>query len=113
MLVYDALKMHLFFAIDEISLVYRPEKSWWTFSSLSWIKEGTWGQEIPAKDMMDNLTEVEDENGKKKIERWGDHRYLIMYLNAGHESSGHITMWAAVFLQHHPEIFKKAKEEKE
>jgi cytochrome P450 len=32
-----------------------------------------------------------------------------MYLNAGHESSGHITMWATVFLQENPDIFAKAK----
>nr|CAD1831097.1 unnamed protein product [Ananas comosus var. bracteatus] len=36
-----------------------------------------------------------------------------MYLNAGHESSGHITMWATVFLQENPEIFKRAKAEQE
>jgi ent-kaurenoic acid hydroxylase len=39
-----------------------------------------------------------------------DHRYiLIIYLNAGHESSGHITMWATVFLQENPDNFAKAK----
>ena len=64
------------------------------------------------KDMMDNLMEVEDENGKKlSDEEIID--ILIMYLNAGHESSGHITMWATVLLQQHPEIFKKTKVEKE
>ncbi|XP_020244103.1 ent-kaurenoic acid oxidase-like isoform X2 [Asparagus officinalis] len=64
------------------------------------------------KDMMDNLIDVEDENGAKLTdEEIID--ILIMYLNAGHESSGHITMWATVFLQKYPEIFKKAKEEQE
>ncbi|KAK9144442.1 hypothetical protein Sjap_004345 [Stephania japonica] len=60
------------------------------------------------KDMMDNLMDAEDENGEKlSDEEIID--VLIMYLNAGHESSGHITMWATWFLQEHPEIFKKAK----
>ena len=63
----------------------------------------------PAKkDMMDNLIDVEDENGR----RLNDEEIidiLIMYLNAGHESSGHITMWATVFLQENPDIFEKTK----
>jgi len=61
-----------------------------------------------AKDMMDALVDVEDENGRKL----GDEDVIdimLMYLNAGHESSGHITMWATYFLQRHPECFKKAK----
>ncbi|KAF8412527.1 hypothetical protein HHK36_000495 [Tetracentron sinense] len=64
------------------------------------------------KDMMDALMEVEDENGRKlNDEEIID--VMVMYLNAGHESSGHITMWAAVFLQEHPEFFQKAKAEQE
>ncbi|KAJ3672619.1 hypothetical protein LUZ60_007340 [Juncus effusus] len=64
------------------------------------------------KDMMDNLLAVKDEFGRKLTdEEIID--VLIMYLNAGHESSGHITMWAAVFLQENPHIFQKAKEEQE
>ncbi|KAJ8565731.1 hypothetical protein K7X08_008307 [Anisodus acutangulus] len=60
------------------------------------------------KDMMDILLEVEDESGRKlNDEEIID--VLVMYLNAGHESSGHITMWATHFLQKHPEIFRKAK----
>lgn len=61
-----------------------------------------------AKDMMDALIDVEDENGRKL----GDDDIIdimLMYLNAGHESSGHITMWATYFLQRHPEYFQKAK----
>jgi len=59
-------------------------------------------------DMMDRLIEAEDERGR----RLDDDEIidvLIMYLNAGHESSGHITMWATVFLQENPDIFAKAK----
>ncbi|KAL6644766.1 hypothetical protein ACP70R_016374 [Stipagrostis hirtigluma subsp. patula] len=65
-----------------------------------------------SMDMMDRLIEVEDEHGR----RLDDEEIidiLIMYLNAGHESSGHIAMWATVFLQEHPEIFAKAKAEQE
>ncbi|KAA8520367.1 hypothetical protein F0562_014623 [Nyssa sinensis] len=64
------------------------------------------------KDMMDALLEVEDENGR----RLNDEEIidvLVMYLNAGHESSGHITMWATLFLQQHPEFFQRAKAEQE
>ncbi|EXB70679.1 Ent-kaurenoic acid oxidase 1 [Morus notabilis] len=64
------------------------------------------------KDMMDALLDVEDENGRKLTdEEIID--VLLMYLNAGHESSGHTMMWAVVFLQHRPEIFQKAKAEQE
>lgn len=57
---------------------------------------------------MDALLHVEDENGRKlNDEEIID--VLLMYLNAGHESSGHIIMWATVYLQKNPEIFQKAK----
>ncbi|KAJ4804068.1 hypothetical protein LUZ62_016634 [Rhynchospora pubera] len=65
-----------------------------------------------SKDMMDHLLDVKDENGRRLTdEEIID--VLIMYLNAGHESSGHITMWATVFLQDNPDIFRRAKEEQE
>ncbi|KAF2322015.1 hypothetical protein GH714_005694 [Hevea brasiliensis] len=64
------------------------------------------------KDMMDALMDVDDENGRKLTdEEIID--VLLMYLNAGHESSGHVTMWATIFLQEHPEFLQKAKEEQE
>ncbi|KAL7120831.1 hypothetical protein ACP275_02G146400 [Erythranthe tilingii] len=64
------------------------------------------------KDMMDSLLSAEDENGRKlSDEEIID--VLIMYLNAGHESSGHTTMWAALFLQKNPDVFKRAKAEQE
>ncbi|KAK6918116.1 Cytochrome P450 [Dillenia turbinata] len=69
-------------------------------------------QPIVKKDMMDLLVDVEDEKGR----RLDDEEIidvLLMYLNAGHESSGHITMWATILLQEHPKIFRKAKEEQE
>lgn len=60
------------------------------------------------KDMMDALMDAEDENGRRLID---DEiiDVLVMYLNAGHESSGHITMWATLLLQNHPDVFKRAK----
>ncbi|KAI4332918.1 hypothetical protein L6164_017788 [Bauhinia variegata] len=68
------------------------------------------GKYSGAKDMMDNLMDVEDEN-KTKLEDQQIVDVLIMYLNAGHESSGHTTMWAAFYLEKYPEVFQKAKEE--
>ncbi|KAM7259077.1 hypothetical protein ACFE04_014818 [Oxalis oulophora] len=69
---------------------------------------------IPRKrrDMLDILIDVEDENGRKLCD---DEiiDVMVMYLNAGHESSGHTMMWAALLLQQHPECFQKAKEEQE
>lgn len=68
-------------------------------------RENPWS---PKKDMMDQLLDAEDESGR----RLDDEEIidiLVMYLNAGHESSGHITMWAAVFLQNNPQMFQKAK----
>lgn len=60
------------------------------------------------KDMMDNLLDIKDENGRQlNDEEIID--TLVMYLNAGHESSGHISMWAAVLLQENPDIFRQAK----
>ncbi|XP_019159860.1 PREDICTED: ent-kaurenoic acid oxidase 2-like [Ipomoea nil] len=64
------------------------------------------------KDMMDRLMDVKDENGRE-LDDEEIIDVMLMYLNAGHESSGHITMWATVFLQSHPEAFKKARAEQE
>lgn len=60
------------------------------------------------KDMMDCLLDAEDENGKRLTnEEIID--VLLMYLNAGHESSGHTMMWAVNFLQENPDVLQKAK----
>ncbi|CAM8899450.1 unnamed protein product [Rhodiola kirilowii] len=64
------------------------------------------------KDMMEYLLDIKDENGKGLTDE-DVIDILLMYLNAGHESSGHITMWAADLLQAHPDIFHKANEEQE
>ncbi|GMJ14515.1 ENT-KAURENOIC ACID OXYDASE 1, cytochrome P450, family 88, subfamily A, polypeptide 3 [Hibiscus trionum] len=64
------------------------------------------------KDMLDALIDVKDEKGAT-LDDEEIIDIMLMYLNAGHESSGHTTMWAAVFLEQHPEFFKIAKEEQE
>lgn len=60
------------------------------------------------KDMMDLLIEAEDENGG----RLDDEEIIdiiLMYLNAGHESSAHALVWVILFLHEHPEHFLQAK----
>ncbi|KAL5795165.1 hypothetical protein ACOSP7_003759 [Xanthoceras sorbifolium] len=64
------------------------------------------------KDMLDALLNVEDEKGRK-LDDEEIIDILLMYLNAGHESSGHIIMWSTVLLQQHPEFLAKAKAEQE
>ena len=60
------------------------------------------------RDLMDLLLEAEDETGRKLYdEEIID--IILMYLNAGHESSAHATMWATLFLQQNPEYYQKAK----
>jgi len=58
--------------------------------------------------MLDNLIDVKDENGRV-LDDEEIIDLLLMYLNAGHESSGHLTMWATILMQEHPEILQKAK----
>lgn len=60
------------------------------------------------RDMLDALLDVKDEFSRRLTdEEIID--LLIMYLNAGHESSAHTTMWATLFLQKNPDTFNKAK----
>ncbi|KAJ4831308.1 hypothetical protein Tsubulata_039667 [Turnera subulata] len=64
------------------------------------------------QDMMDMLLEIEDENGK----RLDDEEIIdliLMYLNAGHESTALAMMWATLFLEQNPEYLSKAKAEQE
>lgn len=64
------------------------------------------------KDMMDSLMDIVDDKGR----RLDDEEIidaLVMYLNAGHESSRHASMWAALFLQKNPDILQKAKAEQQ
>ncbi|XP_024026528.1 ent-kaurenoic acid oxidase 2 isoform X1 [Morus notabilis] len=64
------------------------------------------------KDMMDLLLDVEDDDGRKlDDEEIAD--VILMYLNAGHESTAHATLWAILFLYEHPEYLQKAKAEQE
>ncbi|KAH0974274.1 hypothetical protein GBA52_016173 [Prunus armeniaca] len=61
-------------------------------------------------DLMDLLMEAEDENGKT-LDNEEIIDIILMYLNAGHESSAHATLWAILFLHEHPEYYQKAKAE--
>uniref|UniRef100_A0A5B6YW95 Uncharacterized protein n=1 Tax=Davidia involucrata TaxID=16924 RepID=A0A5B6YW95_DAVIN len=64
------------------------------------------------RDMLHLLIEAEDvDGGKLSAEEIID--LLIIYLNAGHESSSLTAMWAVMFLEQHPQYFQKAKEEQE
>ncbi|KAJ0112442.1 hypothetical protein Patl1_03456 [Pistacia atlantica] len=64
------------------------------------------------KDMMDLLIETEDENGGR-LDNEEIIDIILVYLNAGHESSAHALMWVTLFLHDHPEHFLKAKAEQE
>ncbi|KAG8473837.1 hypothetical protein CXB51_035861 [Gossypium anomalum] len=67
---------------------------------------------LKKEDMLDALMEVKDEKGETlQDEEIID--IMLMYLNAGHESSAHTTMWAIIFLQQHPHFLQKAKAEQE
>ncbi|KAH9302348.1 hypothetical protein KI387_013931, partial [Taxus chinensis] len=63
-------------------------------------------------DMLDELLKMKDQHGRL-LEDEEVIDLLVMYLNAGHESSGHMTMWAVVFLLQNPEMYAKAKAEQE
>lgn len=59
-------------------------------------------------DLMDLLMEVEDENGKT-LDDEEIIDIILMYLNAGYESTAHATLWSTLFLHEHPEYYQKAK----
>ncbi|KAM6588541.1 hypothetical protein CsatA_011146 [Cannabis sativa] len=63
-------------------------------------------------DMVDLLMDVEDENGHK-LENEQIIDVILMYLNAGHESTAHATLWATLFLHENPQYLQKAKAEQE
>lgn len=68
--------------------------------------------DVENGDMLDSLLMVKDEKGRFLTdEEIID--ILVMYLNAGHESSAHLTMWTIIFLLKHPEIYEKTKAEQE
>ncbi|KAJ1394416.1 Cytochrome P450 [Sesbania bispinosa] len=73
------------------------------------IKNGQVGEK---KDLVDNLLEIEDENGQK-LEDEDIIDILIAFLFAGHESTSMVLMWSITYLTQHPHFLKKAKEEQE
>ena len=68
------------------------------------------GENLSEKktDLMDLLLDVKDENGEK-LDDEEIIDVILMYLNAGHESTAHATLWATLFLDEHPEYLQKAK----
>ncbi|XP_008448714.2 beta-amyrin 11-oxidase-like [Cucumis melo] len=70
------------------------------------------GENWEAKDTMDLLIDVKDEDGEELDDE--TIRDLIFgKLFAGHETSAYTAMWAVLFLTDHPHTFQKAKEEQE
>ncbi|KAE8650039.1 hypothetical protein Csa_010739 [Cucumis sativus] len=70
------------------------------------------GENWEAKDMMDLLMEVRDEDG----EGFDDEtitEMIFSMLFGGQETSAFTSMWAVLFLTDNPHIFQKAKEEQE
>ena len=66
------------------------------------------GENWKAKDMMDLLMEVRDEDG----EGFDDEtitEMIFSMLFGGQETSAFTTMWAILFLTDNPHIFQKAK----
>ncbi|KAK8542298.1 hypothetical protein V6N12_014899 [Hibiscus sabdariffa] len=75
-------------------------------------KEGKAKGSLKKEDMLDGLLGVRDEKGKA-LDDEEIIDIMLMYMNAGHESSAHTTMWATIFLQQHPQFLAKAKAEQE
>ncbi|XP_008448712.2 beta-amyrin 11-oxidase-like isoform X1 [Cucumis melo] len=70
------------------------------------------GENWEAKDMMDLLIELKDEDGEELDDE--TIRDLIFgKLFAGHETSAYTAMWAVLFLTNHPHILQRTKEEQE
>ncbi|KAL3497713.1 hypothetical protein ACH5RR_040445 [Cinchona calisaya] len=69
------------------------------------------GEELRTKkDLLTLMMEIQDDEGNKlSDEEIVD--LIIIFLLAGHESSGHAVTWAIIFLQENPHILQKAKEE--
>ncbi|KAL3497728.1 hypothetical protein ACH5RR_040460 [Cinchona calisaya] len=64
------------------------------------------------KDLLTLMMDIQDDEGT----RLSDDEIvdlIIIFLIAGHESSGHAVTWTIIFLQEHPEVLQKAKEEQE
>nr|GMD34865.1 Ent-kaurenoic acid oxidase 1 [Ipomoea batatas] len=64
------------------------------------------------RDVTGIMLDMTDENG----EGFSDEviiDILIMYLNAGYESTACVTLWTLILLHDHPDILKKAKAEQE
>jgi len=60
------------------------------------------------KDMMDLLSEAEDEDGRK-LEDEDIVDLILLFLSAGFDSSAVSILWAIIHLTENPEALKKAK----
>ncbi|KAM3705233.1 hypothetical protein ACJW31_03G065400 [Castanea mollissima] len=65
-----------------------------------------------TKDMMDLLSEAEDEDGRK-LEDEDIVDLILLFLSAGFDSSAVSILWAIIHLTENPEALRKAKEEQE
>ncbi|KAK8639998.1 hypothetical protein V6N13_138364 [Hibiscus sabdariffa] len=75
-------------------------------------RRATTSVEDRKKGMVDLLMEVEGDKGEK-LEDEHIIDLLLLILFAGHETTAHTIMWALIYLNHHPEMLRKAKEEQE
>ncbi|EFJ23311.1 ent-Kaurenoic acid hydroxylase [Selaginella moellendorffii] len=69
--------------------------------------------EKPEKtDTLSLLMDATDENGKHLDDKQIVD-LLVMYLNAGHDSTAHLILWLLIFLLKHEIVYDKVKEEQE
>ena len=59
-------------------------------------------------DTMEALIVTQDEDGRV-LSNDEIIDILLMYLNAGHESSAHSIMWILIYLKRYPQYFDKVK----
>ena len=67
------------------------------------------GEMLEKKDLLDILLEIKDLENGRKIQ---DHEIidlLVMFLFAGHETTGIIMLLATTYLARNPLVWKKAK----
>ncbi|KAM4108730.1 hypothetical protein ACB094_03G067400 [Castanea mollissima] len=75
-------------------------------------REMTESKHQGTKDMMDLLSEAEDEDGRK-LEDEDIVDLILLFLSAGFDSSAVSILWAIIHLTENPEALRKAKEEQE
>ena len=66
------------------------------------------GKSWEAKDMMDLLMDVKDEDGEE-LDDEAIIDLIFGNLFAGHETSSVTAMWVVLFLTKHPHVFQRSK----